>query len=142
MAINYIQNKLLKLFFIFLSATVIILIAFECGIFPTGALLEKGTDEFYFTIAMQLLTIACIPVALRLFKFKKIHRQLTGDNKYNALMRWASRRMTLIFIPLLLNLAFYYLFMQVSFAYLAIILALCLFFIYPSKIRCNSEIEA
>ena len=51
----------------------------------------------------------------------------------------ASARMMLLAVPLLLNILFYYLFMKVMFAYLAIILAISLIFIIPTVARCESE---
>ena len=41
-----------------------------------------------------------------------------------------------------LNTVLYYLFMNTTFGYMAIILAICLPFVYPSEARCEAETES
>ena len=43
-------------------------------------------------------------------------------------------------VPMVVNTLLYYLFMNVAFGYLAIILALCIFFVFPSMSRCEAEV--
>ena len=57
-----------------------------------------------------------------------------------ALLRWGSLRMLMLCVPMVINTLCYYLFMNVAFAYMAIILFICLFLVYPSLDRCYSEI--
>ena len=45
-------------------------------------------------------------------------------------------------LPMLLNTLFYYMFgFSVAFGYMAIVLFLCLFMIYPSMKRCEYEVQ-
>jgi len=128
------------IFWVMFALAVIIFVGCESGLFETGLLADNLTASYYAAMGMELLMLAIIPLALRLFKFHRIHEQLvSGDGKYCALKKFGTVRMLMIFIPLLLNLVFYYLFMATAFGYMAIILVLCLFFIYPSAARCEAE---
>ena len=91
---------------------------------------------------MQLSTLAAIPLALFLFKIEYVHSDLQTDESHvsRKLLFWGSLRMMILSVPMLLNILFYYLFGDiVSFFYLAVILALSLFFVYPSMKRCKHE---
>ena len=44
-------------------------------------------------------------------------------------------------IPMVASILAYYLFVNPTFYYLALILAICLFFVYPSADRCAREME-
>lgn len=125
---------------IFLAAVVAIL--FEFGMIVPGALSPNTQCVFVLTTVMQLLTIGSIPLVLYLFRIPHIHRQLTANasNASSALLRWGSVRMLLLCVPMIVNVILYYLTsMTVSFAYLAVILAVSLAFIYPSERRCAFE---
>ena len=91
---------------------------------------------------MQLLTLAAIPLALFLFKIGYVQTLLQSDESHvsRKLLVWGSVRLMLLCLPMIANIFFYYAFGDaVSFFYLAVILALSLFFVYPSKKRCEHE---
>ena len=78
-----------------------------------------------------IMTIVMIPLALRLFKAKDVERKVAeGDTL--ALRRWGALRILMITVPLLLNTIGYYLFMNTTFGYMALILLICLPFVYTS----------
>ncbi|MBR6604574.1 MAG: hypothetical protein IKK92_01675, partial [Prevotella sp.] len=77
-------------------------------------------------------------LALRLFKFKKIAADLS-ERKQAALVRWGTIRIEMLAMPLLANTLLYYLYMSTTFGYMAIILLICMVFIYPSKDKCYFE---
>ena len=80
---------------------------------------------------MEFLTIVLIPVGLRLFKTKDVERRLDeGDIK--AFRKWGVVRILMITVPLVLNTLLYYNFMNTTFGYMALILLICLPFIYPA----------
>jgi hypothetical protein len=100
-----------------------------------------GADEqleFYLLAFMELLTIALIPWALRLFKMKKVDADLRTHHEI-ALKKWGVIRQSMLEILLVLNTLFYYLFLNTSFGYMAIIVVLAMFFVYPSRERCETE---
>lgn len=92
--------------------------------------------QFVLTAAMELLTVVCIPLALRLFKMlgRKVHDAAT-------LRRYGLLRLAMLVVPLWLNTILYYLFMNAAFGYMAIIILIAMSFVFPTKDRCRSEEE-
>ena len=80
---------------------------------------------------MELITIVFIPVALRLFKTKDVEKRLEEGN-IKAFRKWGLVRILMITVPLVLNTLLYYSFMNTTFGYMALILLICLPFIYPA----------
>ena len=122
-----------------LISAALIVILFETGVIETGLLESGSKGEFILLTIMELFTIGAIPLALYLFKIKRIQRDLY-ERREKALQQWGLMRMNLLSQPLFINTLLYYLYMNVSFGYLAIILFICLFFIYPSEGRCVAEV--
>lgn len=126
-------------FCVFLAVAAVMVILFETETLPTGLLkTEEKSDEFVLLCLMELLTICVIPVALRLFRFGGVARRLTTPE---ALLRWAGLRLYMLCVPLVVNLLLYYLYFNVAFGYMGIILLLCLFFVVPTRARCESELH-
>ena len=93
------------------------------------------------TFLMELMTLGCAFLALRLFKFEKIHQELISA-KAVALRNWGVIRLVMLLFPLWADTLLYYIYMNTTFGYLGIILVLCLPFVYPSLSRCEAETEA
>lgn len=110
----------------------------ETDVLPAGLWAGDKLAETYAVGAMELLTICAIPLALRLFKFGAVARQLAA-RPASALLRWGVVRIAMIAVPMVANTLLYYLFMHVGFGYMAIIGLLCLAFVYPSPSRCVQE---
>ena len=66
---------------------------------------------------------------------------LAGAHQSEFLWTTLLLRLLLLFLPLLADTLLYYIYMNPTFGYLGIILALCLPFVYPSEGRCISETE-
>ena len=92
-------------------------------------------------VAGIVMTLGCAFMALRLFKFEKIHQELISG-KAVALRKWGVVRLVMLLLPLWADTLLYYLYMNTTFGYLGIILVLCLPFVYPSESRCEAETEA
>lgn len=137
-----IQQRLLYIFWTPVALAALIAVLAETGIIDSGQLATYGQAEFYTACAMQLITIAAIPTALRLFKIKPIAMRLKAGHPAATLLRWGTARLLMLNIPMLANLVCYYLFMAAGFGYLAIILCLSLFFVYPSLSRCYNETDS
>ena len=113
------------------GVAVVIAALYELDILPSGMMTGRPQDEFLSTISMELITIVFIPVALRLFKTKDVEKRLEeGDIK--AFRKWGFVRILMITVPLVLNTLLYYSFMNTTFGYMALILLICLPFIYPA----------
>lgn len=124
-------NILRTLFIASVGIAVVVAALYELDILPSGVLADRPQDEFLCTIAMELVTIVFIPIALRLFKTKDVDRRLDeGDTK--TFKTWSIVRILMITVPLLMNTLLYYIFMNTTFGYMALILLICLPFIYPA----------
>lgn len=135
-----IQKKLQLIFWIPIALSAIIIVLGELDIIPNGILANDKQVEFVIMSMMEILTIIAIPVALKLFKFKAIANKLASDTLLHF-ERWGIVRLFLLNVPMVINLVCYYLFVGAGFGYLAIILFLSLFFVYPSLSRCYNETD-
>lgn len=135
-------KKLLMTFFVSGIVLVLMIVClYETEVVVPGLLATDKQSEFLLTFLMELMTLGGAFLALRLFKFEKIHQELiTG--KAVALRKWGMIRLLLLLLPLWADTLLYYIYMNPTFGYLGIILALCLPFVYPSMNRCEAETEA
>ncbi len=133
------NQRILQIAFYSIVVTAILLVLlFESNVFPTGLYADNKTADFLFTTIMEILTICCIPLALRLIKDKTM-KKYDVPRRMQIYRRKAMLRLLLLGCPLLVNTFLYYLFMNVAFGYMAIILFLCLLFIIPTKERQQRE---
>lgn len=127
----------------FLSAIVIVVgmvVIYESDVVGVGVMATLDSLEFVLTTAMELVTLVAIPLALRMFKFSRVRKSLaTGKEK--ALRYWGTLRILLLGVPLVLNTLLYYLFMATTFGYMAIILLLCMPFVFPALGKCYYEVS-
>ena len=135
------KNQLMAFFVFAIVFALAAVVAYETGFMESGLFAERKTSEFFFVSLMELLTLGGVFLALRLFKFDKVHDDLVAK-KEHALFKWGLLRLALILIPMVGNTYLYYMFMNTTFGYLAIIQLLSLPFVYPSMSRCKSEVEA
>lgn len=77
--------------------------------------MNAETLQFIWTTVMELATLVCAYLGLRLFKRNK----------------WL--RLALIVVPLLLNALLYVVYQTTPFFYLGVILLLCIPFVWPRK---------
>ena len=134
------QRLLMILFITSIVLPLAMVVLFETGIIATGIMAGETQSEFLLTSTMELVTLAFAFLSLRLFKFAYIHADLVNRQE-KALLKWGYLRLLLIQAPLVINTLLYYLYMNPTFGYLAIILALCLPFVYPSMDRCLAEVS-
>ena len=134
-------KNLRMLFLCSIAVALIIVLLYETEILLPGALALNNRLCFVVATIMELLTIAIIPFALRLFKFRKVNGKLTESEitRWDNLLKYGSVRILLLAIPMIINVVCYYLFTLTAFAYMAIILFLCMFFIYPTVDKCIAE---
>lgn len=120
------------LLFVNVGFPVLFAVLFELDILPSGTLTGMPQEEFLATIVMEFVTLVAIPVALRLFKTKNVEQSVEqGDEA--AFRKWSVMRILLVTEPLLINTLCYYLFMNTTFGYMALILLICIPFIYPAS---------
>lgn len=128
------------LFWGILGVATLVAVLFETEVLSASLWSEQPTAEFICRCTMEVVTIGGIYLALRLFKFQRIHADLVA-RKEPALKKWGTLRLLLIELPGLINTILYYMFMQATYGYMAIIAVLCLPFVYPTLGRCMDEVE-
>lgn len=132
------QRILQIAFYSIVVPAILLVLLFESNVFPTGLYADNKAADFLFTTIVEILTICCIPLALRLIKDKTM-KKYDVPRRMQIYRRKAMLRLLLLGCPLLVNTFLYYLFMNVAFGYMAIILFLCLLFIIPTKERQQRE---
>lgn len=125
-------------FWVPIAVCLALIVLYENDWLLTGSLENEKMLEYNLAIAMELITICLIPVALRLFKFKRIKQSLQSSPEA-SLRRWGSVRMAMLTVPMMANCWLYYQFMNVAFGYMGIIGLLCMMFVFPSRTRCEDE---
>ena len=120
------KNLLMGVFVAGIVLPLTIVCLYETEVVVPGLFATDKQSEFLMTFLMELMTLGCAFMALRLFKFEKIHQELISG-KAVALRKWGVVRLVMLLLP---------------FGYLGIILVLCLPFVYPSESRCEAETEA
>lgn len=134
------QKTLMTAFIVILVLVLLWVVLNETGILESGSGAVSDQAEFINTTIMEIATLGGAFLGLKMFKFKAIHAELVSQ-KAPALLKWGLLRLALIELPMLSNTIFYYMYMKPTFAYLAIILLLCLPFVWPSMGRCLAETE-
>jgi len=78
-------------------------------------MMNEETILFILTTAMELLSLACAYLGVRLYK-----------------KNW-KLRMAIVGVPLLVNVLLYVIYRTTPFFYLAVVLAICIPFVWPRK---------
>lgn len=138
MDIRQVQRILLCNFLIMIGVALLLVIFYECELLPITSMAENSQLLFVLQVLMELVTIVVIPVGLKMFSVKPLRRRLI-EGKGDTLLFWGTLRLNMLSVPMVFNVFFYYQSMSPAFGYLAIIIFLCLFFIYPSLERCETE---
>lgn len=133
-----VSKRLKAIFFAIIALALVMVIVFETGMMESGALADDRQQEFILTALMELTSLGAAFLGLRLFKFSSVEKQLV-DSPETAMTKWGTVRLLMLELPMLVDTLLYYMFMNATFGYLAIMLLLCLPFVYPSEDRCTAE---
>jgi hypothetical protein len=133
-----ISKQLMIIYVLLVVVALAIVLLYECGVLESGRLADSKQTEFVAMSGMELSTLVAAFLGLRLFKFGKIHAELIA-RKEPALLKWGMLRLLVLEAPMVVNTYLYYIYMNPTFGYLAIILLLCLPFVFPSQSRCIAE---
>lgn len=102
MKIKQVQRILMTNFLFVLLVGFLLVLLYETEILEPTNLAGDVTLVYVITVAMEFLTIAVIPLALKLFCFKAIHRQLV-TRKGDALLPLGTARLNMLCLPMLIN---------------------------------------
>lgn len=133
-----ISIQLMAVFTLLVAVMISIIVLYESGVLEPGVLADSKQTEFIAMTGMELTSLAGAFLGLRLFKFQKIHDELV-TKKEPALLKWGMLRLLILEVPMVSNTYLYYMYMNTTFGYLAIILLLCLPFVFPTQSRCIAE---
>lgn len=134
------QRILMVNFAVMVLVAMAMVALYETEVLEASDMVAHGQAVFAAQIAMELVTIVAIPAALKMFSLKTVRRRLLRG-KAESLLRWGTARINMLCLPMIANTYLYYQTMSPTFGYMAIILLLCLFFVYPSMDRCVDETE-
>ena len=133
-----VSKQLTLVYVLLVAVAVAIVLLYECDVLESGTLADSKQTEFLAMTGMELTTLVAAFLGLRLFKFPKIHADLVS-RKEPALLMWGMLRLFVLEVPMVCNTYLYYMYMNPTFGYLAIMLLLCLPFVFPSLNRCIAE---
>lgn len=132
-------SKQLTAFYIAqLALALVFIVLFELDVLPVGIMSEDKQSEFVLTALMEIVSLGAAFLGLRLFKFKAIHHDL-ATREEKAMWKWGMTRLLILEAPMVIDTLLYYIYLNTTFGYLAIILLLCLPFVFPSLNRCLAE---
>ncbi len=134
----FVQRLLMGHFLGYIAIALIIALIFELELLEISNLSSFPGVVFWIQTIMELLMICLIPMALRLFRFKNITKQL-AEKKVEALQEWGLIRISMIGLPMIVNTYLYEQTQVPAFGYMAIILFLSDFFVTPTMGRCKAE---
>ena len=133
-----VSKQLMMIYVLLVVVALAIVALYESGLLESGALADSKQTEFVAMTAMELTTLCAAFLGLRLFKFSKIHAELVSQQE-PAMLKWGMLRLLILEVPMVCNTYLYYIYMNPTFGYLAIILLLCLPFVFPTLNRCLAE---
>ena len=133
-----VSKQLMLVYTLLVAVALVIVLLYELDVLEAGVLADSKQTEFIAMTTMELTSLAAAFLGLRLFKFPKIHESLVTQ-KEPALLKWGMLRLLVLEVPMVSNTYLYYIYMNTTFGYLAIILLLCLPFVFPSVNRCIAE---
>ena len=133
-----VSKQLMLVYTLLVAVALVIVLLYELDVLEAGVLADSKQTEFIAMTTMELTSLAAAFLGLRLFKFPKIHESLVTQ-KEPALLKWGMLRLLVLEVPMVSNTYLYYIYMNTTFGYLAMILLLCLPFVFPSVNRCMAE---
>lgn len=135
-----VSNQLMVFYIAQIVFAIVFVVLFELDLLPAGIMAEDKQLDFVLTALMEIVSLGAAFLGLRLFKFQAIHKDLV-NRKEKAMWKWGMTRLLILEAPMVVDTLLYYIYMNTTFGYLAIILLLCLPFVFPSLTRCEDETE-
>ncbi|RRD02213.1 hypothetical protein [Prevotella sp. OH937_COT-195] len=123
------------IYWLSIVVSLLTVVLFETATLMPGVLADDVEIQFVVVSLLELLTVCIIPLAVRMFRFKMVR----DDIKAGHYIRWAFVRLLMLALLLIANTLLYYIYMNVAFGYMAVILLISMIFIYPSGARVKRE---
>lgn len=133
-----------KIFFlIYWTTPVWFVVLYESGVFTKGLYFGDIQMEYISQSVGILLTIGLIPLALRLFNLNLVKRikELSLQRALTSYKTWNEIRLSLLFVPTVLNFSFYYLTLNTTGLFCGAMAMIASLFCIPSKKRIMHELD-
>ncbi len=105
----------------------------ERNVIPTGII----PQNYVLQIIECLLTLGCVPLALKFMTFTLVRANVTSSPR--RYYPCAVLRILMLAVPLLLGIVLYYVMLDASMFYCALIAALAFLYVWPTKGRLRNE---
>ena len=121
----------------------LLVVLYETSVLPEGIYAGHVQTEYILQSATILLTIGLVPFSLRLFSLNLVKRikELPLTDALKSYRIWSDIRYCLLFVPAMLSLSFYYLTLNTTGLYCAIIALIASLFCVPSYNRIVNELD-
>ena len=125
------------------TAPLLLVVLYETGLYQKGLQAGNAQMEYIFQSVSILLTIGLIPFALRMFNLNLVKRikELPLEQALRSYQIWSSVRLSLLFVPAILSLSFYYLTMNTTNLFCACMALIATLFCVPSENRIKNELD-
>ena len=125
------------------TAPLLLVVLYETGLYQEGIQAGNAQMEYIFQSVSILLTIGLIPFALRMFNLNLVKRikELPLEQALRSYQIWSSVRLSLLFVPAILSLSFYYLTMNTTNLFCACMALIATLFCVPSENRIKNELD-
>ena len=131
-------KQLMAFYIAQIALALVVVVLFELDVLPVGVMADDKQSDFIFTALMEIVSLGAAFLGLRLFKFKAIHDDLVNRQE-KAMWKWGMARLIILEAPMVIDTLLYYIYMNTTYGYLAIIMLLTLPFVFPSENRCIAE---
>ena len=133
-----VSKQLMAFYIAQIALALVVVVLFELDVLPIGVMADDKQSDFIFTALMEIVSLGAAFLGLRLFKFKAIHDDLVKRQE-KAMWKWGMARLIILEAPMVIDTLLYYIYMNTTYGYLAIIMLLTLPFVFPSENRCIAE---
>lgn len=133
-----VSKQLMAFYIAQIALALVVVVLFELDVLPVGVMADDKQSDFIFTALMEIVSLGAAFLGLRLFKFKAIHDDLVKRQE-KAMWKWGVARLIILEAPMVIDTLLYYIYMNTTYGYLAIIMLLTLPFVFPSENRCIAE---
>ena len=125
------------------TSPILLVFLYENGIFQKGMHQGNAQMEYILQCISILLTVCLIPFALRLFNLNLVKRikELPLQQALKSYQVWSDVRLSLLFVPAILGVSFYYLTMNSTNLFCACMALIATLFCVPSESRIKNELD-
>lgn len=134
--------RILQLEWVAIYVWAFILVAlFELEVFPVGEMAGNAVAEYYLSLAGIAMMVVLVPMSLKLMTFRMVKASFAKDevSARSGYKRWSEVRMAMLAVAGWSNLGFYYLTLNSTSSFCALIVALALLFCRPSRDKFEGE---